>query len=103
LRVLNYDHPGSLIMSGPNQVADKGLQGGVLIKLFTFSISLAVLPLASYFLSQKYLWAGDATASALTAVFAANVVLVAYIIVSVQEESNARATTTTPSETKKTQ
>jgi hypothetical protein len=44
----------------------------------------------------------NTTASALTAVFAANLVLVAYIIVSVQEESKARATTTTV-ETKKTQ
>ena len=49
-------------------------------------------------------FSGDATASALTAVFAANLVLIAYVIVSVQEESKARATTTTtPGETKKTQ
>jgi hypothetical protein len=47
---------------------------------------------------------GDKTASALTAVFAANLVLAAYIVVSVQEESKARAaTTTTVGETKKTQ
>ncbi|KAF9646766.1 hypothetical protein BDM02DRAFT_3188534 [Thelephora ganbajun] len=91
-------------MSGPNQVADKELQGGTLAKLFTFSISLAVVPIASYFLTQKYVWAGDTTASALTAVFLANVVLGAYIIVSVREENKARATTTTTTgETKKTQ
>lgn len=47
---------------------------------------------------------GDATASALTAVFMANVVLVAYIYISVQEENKARvATTATTDETKKTQ
>lgn len=93
------------------------------MKLFTFSISLALGPIASYFLSLKYVWAGaslghldsicacgnssfsgDTTASALTAVFVANIVLVAYIVVSVQEESKARATTTTKGgETKKTQ
>jgi len=51
-----------------------------------------------------FTFSGDATASALTAVFAANLVLVAYIIVSVQEESKARAATaTTTGETKKTQ
>jgi len=44
---------------------------------------------------------GDTTASALTAVFAANLILVAYIIVSVQEESKAKAITTT-TETRKT-
>jgi hypothetical protein len=48
-------------------------------------------------------FSGDTTASALTAVFAANLVLVAYVIVSVQEESKARATMTTTGETKKTQ
>jgi len=91
-------------MSSPNQVADKVLQGSVLAKLFAFSIALAVVPLASYFLSQKYVWGGNSTASALTAVFAANLVLVAYITVSIQEESKARATTTTAAgETRKTQ
>jgi len=46
---------------------------------------------------------GDTTAAALTAVFAANFILVAYIIVSVQEENKAKAiTTTTTHETKKT-
>ena len=50
------------------------------------------------------IFTGDATASALTAVFIANIVLVAYIFVSVQEENKARvATTTTAEETKKTQ
>lgn len=47
---------------------------------------------------------GDVTASALTAVFAANVVLAGYIVVSVQEENKGRVTTTTaPGETRKTQ
>lgn len=49
-------------------------------------------------------FSGNTTASALTAVFAANLVLVAYIVVSVQEEAKARATTTPATgETKKTQ
>ena len=128
-------------MSSPNQVADKVLQGqaissrikrirellifigrSALVKLFTFSISLAVVPIGSYFLSLKYIWvgtsclferftrvltlvlSGDTTAAALVAVFMANLVLVAYIIVSVQEESKARTgTVTAPDETKKTQ
>jgi len=49
-----------------------------------------------------YLFPGDTTASALTAVFTANLILVAYIIVSVQEESKAKAITITAEETKKT-
>lgn len=93
-----------------------------LVKLFAFSISLAIVPITSYFVSLKYIWvgtscrlfkwlirvvtlalSGDTTAAALVAVFTANLVLVAYIIVSVQEESKARnITASAPSETKKT-
>jgi len=51
---------------------------------------------------NRCLFLGDTTASALTAVFTANLILVAYIIVSVQEESKAKATTIITDETKKT-
>ncbi|KDR83865.1 hypothetical protein GALMADRAFT_86504 [Galerina marginata CBS 339.88] len=60
--------------------------GGVLFKLIVFSVSLGVIPLASYFLSLDYLWHGNSTFAAITAVVAANVVLVAYIISSVLED-----------------
>lgn len=90
--------------------------------MFTFSVSLAVVPIGSYFLSLQYIWvgtscrlferftrvvtlalSGNTTAAALVAVFMANLVLVAYIIVSVQEESKARTVeVTAPGETKKT-
>ncbi|GBE79736.1 hypothetical protein BKA93DRAFT_758484 [Sparassis latifolia] len=81
--------------------AQAAQQGGVLIKLILFSLSLAVAPLSAYFLSKDYLWAGNATYAAITAVAAANVVLVAYIIMSVLEESQAGPSVTTV-ESKKT-
>ena len=95
----------------------------ILAKLLIFSITLAVAPLSSYFLSEKYLWngmlhtppltlgryltlrvLGNSTFAAITAIVAANIVLVVYIIMSVLEEK--AATSTQPSsetETKKTQ
>jgi len=88
-------------MSGPNRGADKPLQWSTLVKLSTFSLSLAVVPIASYFLTLQYVWAGNATASALFAVFTANLIIVAFVVVSVQEENKAR--TITPDEAKKTQ
>ncbi|EIW82405.1 hypothetical protein CONPUDRAFT_54999, partial [Coniophora puteana RWD-64-598 SS2] len=60
-----------------------------LIKLVIFSVSLAVLPLSSYFLSQKYVWAGAFFYAAITAIFMANAVLVAYIISSVLEDQQS--------------
>lgn len=69
------------------------------------------IPVGGYVLSFVWIrlaytitttFSGDTTASALTAVFTANVVLVAYIVVSVQEENKAKAATTTTEETKKT-
>ncbi|KAI0082581.1 hypothetical protein K474DRAFT_1703072 [Panus rudis PR-1116 ss-1] len=76
-------------------------QGGVLVKLLIFAISLAVVPISSYFLSEKYLWDGNNVYAAITAIVAANAVLVAYIIASVLEENAAAPKPA--AETKKTQ
>ncbi|KAF8975563.1 hypothetical protein BDQ17DRAFT_1385428, partial [Cyathus striatus] len=60
--------------------------GRVLVKLVVFSLSLGILPLTSYYASQKYIWNGNSTFAAITAVVAANIVLVAYIITSLLED-----------------
>jgi len=59
---------------------------GVLLKLVIFSLSLGIIPITSYFASEKYIWNGDSTFAAITAVVAANVVLVAYIVSSLRED-----------------
>jgi hypothetical protein len=94
---------------------------GVLLKLIIFSLSLGILPITSYFASQKYIWKGapsrtvhphdpgallilcflgDSTFAAITAVVAANVVLVAYIISSLREDQAERKAAK-PSESRK--
>jgi len=73
---------------------------GVLLKLVAFSLSLGILPITSYFASQKYIWNGDSTLAAITAVVVANVVLVAYIILSLREDQAEREVTK-PSESRK--
>ncbi|KAK7470761.1 vacuolar ATPase assembly integral membrane protein vma21 [Stygiomarasmius scandens] len=65
-------------------------QQGTLVKLIIFSLSLGIVPLTAYFASLNYVWNGNATFAALTAVMAANVVLVAYIITSVYEDKRPR-------------
>ncbi|KAJ7368188.1 hypothetical protein DFH08DRAFT_830644 [Mycena albidolilacea] len=83
------------------KIADNAASNGQLVKLIFFTLSLGIVPITSYFGSLKYLWNGNATYSAFTAVGAANLILVAYIITAILED-----TTTAPSppqDTKKTQ
>jgi len=61
-------------------------EGGVLLKLVIFAVSLALVPISMYFASEKYLWNGNSTLSAITAVVAANVVLILYIVASLRDD-----------------
>ncbi|KAJ7129796.1 hypothetical protein C8R44DRAFT_614246 [Mycena epipterygia] len=74
-----------------------------LAKLVFFSLSLGIIPITSYFGSLKYVWNGNATYAALTAVVGANIVLVAYIITSVLDDKRSNVTPSAPKESKKTQ
>ncbi|KAI0049639.1 hypothetical protein FA95DRAFT_1677437 [Auriscalpium vulgare] len=77
-------------------------QSGVLFKLILFSLSLGVVPLSSYFLSEKYVWSGNSTFAAITAIVAANVVLVTYIILSLLEDKQEQKKAgTKPGESRK--
>jgi len=51
-----------------------------------YSLSLGIVPITLYFLSEKYVWNGNSNYAAITAIFAANAVLIAYIITSLQED-----------------
>ncbi|KAJ3937335.1 MAG: hypothetical protein NXY57DRAFT_1107255 [Lentinula lateritia] len=62
---------------------------GTLSKLVIFSLSLGIVPLTSYYGSLHYLWNGNSTFAAITAVVAANVVLIAYIILSILEDKQS--------------
>ncbi|KJA29944.1 hypothetical protein HYPSUDRAFT_31982 [Hypholoma sublateritium FD-334 SS-4] len=69
---------------------DAAAAGGVLATLITFSVSLGVIPIGAYFLSLHYLWAENSTYAAITAVVAANIILVCYIVVSLREDRRGR-------------
>ncbi|KAK0468324.1 uncharacterized protein EV420DRAFT_1635574 [Desarmillaria tabescens] len=62
-----------------------------LAQLVLFSLSLGILPISSYFLSLKYVWQGNSTWAAITAVAAANIVLVAYIFASLRDDIRSTA------------
>ncbi|KIY67435.1 hypothetical protein CYLTODRAFT_397131 [Cylindrobasidium torrendii FP15055 ss-10] len=75
--------------SAPALLANQAASGGTLVKLVVFSVSLGVLPLSSYFISLNYIWDGNATFAAITAIVAANAVLVSYIVSSVYEDGSS--------------
>ncbi|EPQ59310.1 hypothetical protein GLOTRDRAFT_136211 [Gloeophyllum trabeum ATCC 11539] len=88
----------------PANITDQAAKGGVLTKLILFSLSLGIIPISSYFLSERYVWNGNSNYAAITAVFAANVVLVTYIILSILEDkSPASVPPDVPKDTKKKQ
>ena len=83
---------------------DIGFNRGVLVKLMLFAVSLAIVPITTFFGTQKLLWngeesydgsfwwlmwqaPGDSTFAAISAVFAANFVLVIYIAQSVRDDN----------------
>ncbi|KAJ7742504.1 hypothetical protein DFH07DRAFT_43461 [Mycena maculata] len=74
-----------------------------LAKLVFFSLSLGIIPITSYFGSLKYVWNGNATYAALTAVLGANIVLVGYIITSILDDKRSTVPTKPAKESKKTQ
>ncbi|KAL5488051.1 VMA21 [Sanghuangporus weigelae] len=68
------------------RITEETVQGGALFRLIFFAISLAVVPLSTYYGSQRFLWNGNSTFAAISAVFAANLVLLVYIVQSVYED-----------------
>ncbi|KZT71579.1 hypothetical protein DAEQUDRAFT_724113 [Daedalea quercina L-15889] len=72
-----------------NVTGQAAQQSGILIKLLIFAAALAIAPVSSYFLSKDYLWDGNAVLAAITAIVAANIVLVSYVVLSIREERAA--------------
>lgn len=87
------------------QVNSQAASSGVLFKLIVFSVSLGVAPLSAYYGTLNYFWKGNTIYAAITAIVAANLILLAYIITAVSEErkANPSATKSTASESKKDQ
>ncbi|PVG03504.1 hypothetical protein CPB86DRAFT_748768 [Serendipita vermifera] len=81
------------------KLSDQVEQGGVLAKLLTFSLLLAVVPISTFFGTQWYITPGNTIYPAIAAVVSANIILVGYVIVAIREDSQAAKLT----ETKKNQ
>ncbi|THH06701.1 hypothetical protein EW145_g3913 [Phellinidium pouzarii] len=74
------------------KLGDQAAQGGVLAKLIAFAVALAAVPMSTYYGTQRFVWNGDPTSAAISAVVAANVVLAVYIAQSVYEDRQSTKT-----------
>ncbi|KAG2105154.1 hypothetical protein BD769DRAFT_1455193 [Suillus cothurnatus] len=71
------------------KASEQAASRAALMKLLFFAATLAILPISSYFFTEKYIWSGNSNYAAITAICAANIVLVAYIVVSVVEDKQS--------------
>ncbi|OXG24417.1 vacuolar ATPase assembly integral membrane protein VMA21 [Cryptococcus neoformans Tu259-1] len=62
----------------------------VLYKLVLFALLMAVVPIATYFGTLNYLWDGSTTFAAISAIAAANLILVGYVVVAFREDAASR-------------
>ncbi|KAG0700589.1 hypothetical protein DFH29DRAFT_931349 [Suillus ampliporus] len=71
------------------KTSEQAASRAALMKLLFFAATLAVLPISSYFVTEKYVWSGNSNYAAITAICVANLVLIAYIVMSVMEDNQS--------------
>ncbi|POR31628.1 Vacuolar ATPase assembly integral membrane protein VMA21 [Tolypocladium paradoxum] len=72
----------------------------VIFKLLGFTFAMIVLPIGSYFLTVNTVFKGNSSYAGAMAALLANVVLIAYVIVAMNEDESER-NSTSKSESKK--
>ncbi|ODN76191.1 hypothetical protein L202_06112 [Cryptococcus amylolentus CBS 6039] len=70
----------------PVSRAPETVHPAVLGKLITFAVLMAVVPIGTYFGSLNYIWEGSTTFSAISAIVAANLILVGYVVLAFKED-----------------
>ncbi|EFW99527.1 hypothetical protein CMQ_7895 [Grosmannia clavigera kw1407] len=60
----------------------------VIFKLLGFTLAMIAAPIGSYFMTVQHLFAGNSTYAGATAAIVANVVLIAYVIVAMNEDQS---------------
>ncbi|KAI1279226.1 hypothetical protein F5Y07DRAFT_52930 [Xylaria sp. FL0933] len=60
----------------------------VIIKLLAFTLAMVVIPIGSYFLTINAIFSGNSTYAGALAAILANVVLVGYVVVAMNEDQS---------------
>ncbi|OTA69310.1 hypothetical protein K449DRAFT_384243 [Hypoxylon sp. EC38] len=61
---------------------------GVILKLLAFTFGMVVIPIGSYFLTVNTIFRGNSTYAGALAAIMANVVLVGYVVVAMNEDQS---------------
>ncbi|KAI5844254.1 hypothetical protein BZA05DRAFT_409538 [Tricharina praecox] len=77
--------PEALIAT--KQPASLNVPGSVVAKLLLFTFAMITAPLGTYYISVTSLFVGQSTVAGALAAVAANVVLIAYVIVAMTEDA----------------
>jgi hypothetical protein len=77
------------VPEGPSDIRP-AVPSSVIAKLLFFTFALITVPIGTYFLTVKSLFSGNATYAGALAAVMANVVLVGYLIVAIQEDQTDR-------------
>jgi hypothetical protein len=77
-------HP---VPDGPSDIRP-AVPGSVIAKLLLFTFLLVTVPITTYFISIDALFKGNSTYAGASAAIMANVVLIGYIIVAIQEDQS---------------
>ncbi|KAI0898656.1 VMA21-like domain-containing protein [Annulohypoxylon nitens] len=83
------DHVGST--SQQSSSTAPAVPMDVIIKLLAFTLAMVVLPIGSYFLTVNTVFRGNSTYAGGLAAIMANVVLVGYVVVAMNEDQSDQA------------
>jgi hypothetical protein len=85
--VTTQDHPTS--PDGPSDIRP-AVPTSVIAKLLFFTVALVTVPLGTYFITVKSIFKGNSTYAGALAAIMANVVLVGYLVVAIQDDQSDR-------------
>ncbi|KAK4447608.1 VMA21-like domain-containing protein [Podospora aff. communis PSN243] len=92
------DRIGSSPAAGEKSNITPAVPMAVIMKLLAFTFAMIVIPIGSYFATVNTLFKGNSTYAGALAAIMANVVLIGYIVVAMNEDQSEQET---PKDTKK--
>ncbi|KAI2636034.1 hypothetical protein GGS21DRAFT_514273 [Xylaria nigripes] len=87
--------------SGGQSVTAPAVPMEVIVKLLAFTLAMIVIPIGSYFLTVNTIFGGNSTYAGALAAILANVVLVGYVIVAMNEDQSDQLEAEKKNKTKK--
>ncbi|KAI6373964.1 vacuolar ATPase assembly integral membrane protein vma21 [Pyricularia grisea] len=80
------DHVGSSPAASEKSNITPAVPLDVILKLLAFTLAMVVIPIGSYFVTVNSIFKGNSTYAGALAAIMANVVLVAYVVVAMNED-----------------